>query len=33
MHVMKALDTKASLFFDLRDPAMLKRLGNAKLNI
>ena len=33
MDAILALDTKASLFFDHRDPEMVKQLGNAKLNI
>ena len=32
MHEIKSLDTKASLFFDHRDPAMVKWLGERKLN-
>jgi 2,5-diketo-D-gluconate reductase A len=32
MEVIKTLDTKASLFFDHRDPAMVKWLGERKLN-
>lgn len=31
MDIIKALDTKASLFFDHRDPAMVKWLGERKL--
>lgn len=33
MDVIKTLDTKASLFFDHRDPAMVKWLGERKLNV
>lgn len=33
MKAVKALDTKASLFLDHRDPATVKRLGSVKLNI
>lgn len=33
MDVIKTLDTKTSSFFDHRDPAMVKMLGNVKLNI
>jgi 2,5-diketo-D-gluconate reductase A len=33
MDAIVALDTKASSFFDHRDPAMVKRLGEAKLDI
>jgi len=29
----KPLDTKKSLFFDHRDPEVVKRLGNRKLDI
>lgn len=32
MEAIKTLDTKASLFFDHRDPAMVKWLGERKLN-
>ncbi len=32
MEAIKALDTNASLFFDHRDPAMVKWLGERKLN-
>jgi 2,5-diketo-D-gluconate reductase A len=32
MNLIKELDTKASLFFDHRDPAMVKWLGERKLN-
>lgn len=32
MEAIGALDTKTSSFFDHRDPAMVKRLGSAKLN-
>ncbi len=32
MEAIKALDTTASLFFDHRDPAMVKWLGERKLN-
>jgi 2,5-diketo-D-gluconate reductase A len=32
MDAIKTLDTKASLFFDHRDPAMVKWLGERKLN-
>lgn len=32
MNEIKKLDTKASLFFDHRDPAMVKWLGERKLN-
>ncbi len=32
MEAIKSLDTKASLFFDHRDPAMVKWLGERKLN-
>ena len=32
MEAIKGLDTKASLFFDHRDPAMVKWLGERKLN-
>lgn len=32
MELIAALDTKVSLFFDHRDPAMVKRLGEAKRN-
>ncbi|MCC6453629.1 MAG: aldo/keto reductase [Caldilineaceae bacterium] len=32
MAAIGTLDTKASLFFDHRDPAVAKRLGEAKLN-
>jgi 2,5-diketo-D-gluconate reductase A len=32
MEAIATLDTKASLFFDHRDPAMVKRLGEAKRN-
>jgi diketogulonate reductase-like aldo/keto reductase len=33
MNAIKALDTKASLFLDHRNPETVKRLGNVKLNI
>ena len=33
MNEIKQLDTKASLFFDHRDPAMVKWLGERKLNV
>jgi len=33
MEAIKTLDTKASLFFDHRDPAMVKWLGERKLDI
>jgi diketogulonate reductase-like aldo/keto reductase len=33
METIKTLDTKASLFFDHRDPAMVKWLGERKLDI
>ena len=33
MEVIKTLDTKASSFFDHRDPAMVKWLGERKLNV
>ena len=33
MEAIKTLDTKASLFFDHRDPAMAKWLGERKLNV
>ncbi len=33
MDAIVTLDTKVSSFFDHRDPEMVKRLGNAKLNI
>ena len=33
MDAIKTLDTKQSLFFDHRDPAMVKWLGNAKMEI
>ena len=33
MNQIKQLDTKASLFFDHRDPAMVKWLGERKLNV
>jgi 2,5-diketo-D-gluconate reductase A len=33
MHEIKSLDTRASLFFDHRDPAMVKWLGERKLNV
>jgi 2,5-diketo-D-gluconate reductase A len=33
MEAIKALDTKASSFFDHRDPAMVKRLGERKLDV
>jgi len=33
MNQIKKLDTKASLFFDHRDPAMVKWLGERKLNV
>lgn len=32
MEAIKSLDTRASLFFDHRDPAMVKWLGERKLN-
>lgn len=33
MNAIVTLDTKASLFLDHRDPAIVKRLGSVKLNI
>jgi 2,5-diketo-D-gluconate reductase A len=33
MEAIKTLDTKASLFFDHRDPAMVKWLGERKLDV
>lgn len=33
MSAIATLDTKASLFFDHRDPAMVKWLGNHKIEI
>jgi 2,5-diketo-D-gluconate reductase A len=33
METIKSLDTKASLFFDHRDPAMVKWLGERKLDV
>jgi hypothetical protein len=33
MDVIASLDTKKSLFFDHRDPVMVKWLGNRKLDI
>ncbi len=33
LNEIKALDTKASLFFDHRDPAMVKWLGERKLDV
>jgi 2,5-diketo-D-gluconate reductase A len=33
MEAMKGLDTKKSLFFDHRDPEMVKWLGTRKLNL
>jgi diketogulonate reductase-like aldo/keto reductase len=33
MEAIKTLDTKGSLFFDHRDPAMVKWLGERKLDI
>ncbi len=33
MDAIVSLDTKKSLFFDHRDPAMVKWLGTRKLNI
>jgi diketogulonate reductase-like aldo/keto reductase len=33
MHEIKELDTKASLFFDHRDPAVVKWLGERKLEV
>lgn len=33
MQAIKTLDTNASLFFDHRDPAMVKWLGERKLNV
>lgn len=33
MDAIKSLDTKASLFFDHRDPAMVKWLGERKLSV
>ena len=33
MDAILTLDTKASSFFDHRDPEMVKRLGNVKLDI
>ena len=32
MEAIKTLDTNASLFFDHRDPTMVKWLGERKLN-
>jgi 2,5-diketo-D-gluconate reductase A len=32
MNTIASLDTKTSSFFDHRDPAMVKRLGERKLN-
>ena len=32
MEAIKTLDTKASLFFDHRDPTMVKWLGERKLD-
>jgi len=32
MAAIATLDTKTSSFFDHRDPAMVKRLGQARLN-
>jgi hypothetical protein len=32
MEAIKTLDTNASLFFDHRDPGMVKWLGERKLN-
>lgn len=33
MEAIKTLDTKTSLFFDYRDPAMVKWLGERKLDV
>jgi len=33
MDAIKALDTEKSLFFDHRDPAIVKRIGSRKLNL
>ena len=33
MGAIKSLDTKASLFFDHRDPAMVKWLGERKISV
>ena len=33
MESIKTLDTNASLFFDYRDPAMVKWLGERKLEV
>jgi diketogulonate reductase-like aldo/keto reductase len=33
METIKTLDTKESLFFDHRDPAMVKWLGERKLEL
>jgi 2,5-diketo-D-gluconate reductase A len=33
MNAVKALDKKASSFFDHRDPTMVKWLGNRKLDV
>ena len=33
MEAIKALDTKTSSFFDHRDPAMVKWLGERKLDV
>jgi hypothetical protein len=33
MAAIATLDTKQSLFFDHRDPAMVKRLGESKLDV
>ena len=33
MEAIKTLDTKTSSFFDHRDPAMVKWLGERKLNL
>ena len=33
METIKTLDTKESLFFDHRDPAMVKWLGERKLDV
>ena len=33
MEAIKTLDTNASLFFDHRDPAMVKWLGERKLDV
>lgn len=33
MEAIKTLDAKASLFFDHRDPAMVKWLGERKIDV